>query len=1281
MSQRLYLTNAASSYNPGTTKGAWDDTAGMVGSKLLGLTKTGTQTSNTVVESSTTNNYDVAIYQFVSEPMEADQTIDGTIDYVVGCLENNPAANDFTHLHIWVTEGNSSTVRGTLLTDHIGATEWVSAAGGQGRGATAVSLSSVAAQTGDRIVVEVGYRAVNTSATGYSGTVYIGGTPNDLAINQVVTSSLNSGWIQFNTNLPVNLSATEFQVATGTSDARNVTGSGTYNDTVVTQHLGKFSATTSYVTGLRFPNVTVPNAATITNAYVTLYSAGVTAGTTAKTTWTGDDADNSAVFSSSSKPEDRTDTTASTNKDFTVSGWTTTGFKTGDTVDVTAIVQEIVDRAGWVAGNYLSIICANNASSNTNYIGISTYDSAIDRGAKLTVEYTVSGVPDDPSSFTATQSGANINLAWTDNSSNEDRFVIQRKRGSSPTWYTIATTAADATSATDTDVDPGYTYYYQIRAESDADGNSNWVAAASSVTMTGSKAWTARNMASLYPGATNADEEYSDGRVLHYLKPRYYQVDASGALDQLVDPTDGANGYSVSNAADVIANSEKQLFSVYATAANTATLVNDSGKRSTAISDIVAFLATSGFTGVEIDFNGHSSWSSTTYGNYKTFVTDLVTAVHAVNKLVMIVGPAITNSTEQASHQWLYSDFESIDVDFIGCLLYNYQNVDGGGASVQPLSWMRDGIEWVRGQITDIDRIVIFTPTYGYHATTGGFSITIDTKTESEALPAYGTATLNADKEMGWVNAGISYKYQDTASMNAKREAIEDEGVKYISAYFLGGNEWYDAYDEIAIDDGRIAIISDTFNRTNADDIGSSDGSGLLDPFDYDDSGDGTGFEVSSNTALSHDNDSGIFFPSNTVTNGLIEAELTPVATEGVAGIICRISFDTGDGYALLAFEDSGSMSLSLFEFAGFAPDTAIWNSAGTYALGSKVGLQYNGTTFNVYVNDVDESGDISNSHVTVSGNDGVFGDSGSFLDNLAYYGFNQVPIATAQTVDVTKDIPEQFTLSGTDADGDSLEYTVVTLPGDGDLTSPSVILSTDTFNRSNGNAGNTDGAGSLDPLTWEDFGGGQSSSFQISSNQLINTSVSSAQLALTGSSGTNFDVSGTLIVDTARNAGFLMRAGGGGAYVCFGDESSGEITFAADSGATNIYTSSGASFSSGDTLRVVGIGTTFYIYHNGGLLTTETDSSHTSGIIGVTAEPNSGIEDFSLSTPEIAISSPGTVLSTTLLEYTPDTDFVGQDSFTFKVGDGIAESGAATVTLNVENPSDGAAGMLGVAL
>lgn len=85
------------------------------------------------------------------------------------------------------------------------------------------------------------------------------------------------------------------------------------------------------------------------------------------------------------------------------------------------------------------------------------------------------GGPDAPSSLTATADGGytNINVAWTDNSDNEDNFELQYDTDSGFGSPTTVEPAADAEFHQVTGLTRGTTYYFRVRAVN-VSGNSAW---------------------------------------------------------------------------------------------------------------------------------------------------------------------------------------------------------------------------------------------------------------------------------------------------------------------------------------------------------------------------------------------------------------------------------------------------------------------------------------------------------------------------------------------------------------------------------------------------------------------------------------------------------------------------------------------------------------------------------------------------------------------------------------------------------------------------------------
>lgn len=133
------------------------------------------------------------------------------------------------------------------------------------------------------------------------------------------------------------------------------------------------------VSGFRFQNVTVPQGATITNAFITFDSLVGRRGGQINV-W-GVDVDNSSTWAeTTNEPKDATLTTATHN----VTVDEIIGFAD---VTCTDCVQEIVDRGGWSSGNNMSFIF--EASSNNQW-GVFAFEAIeVEAGvpAELTIEY------------------------------------------------------------------------------------------------------------------------------------------------------------------------------------------------------------------------------------------------------------------------------------------------------------------------------------------------------------------------------------------------------------------------------------------------------------------------------------------------------------------------------------------------------------------------------------------------------------------------------------------------------------------------------------------------------------------------------------------------------------------------------------------------------------------------------------------------------------------------------------------------------------------------------
>lgn len=101
--------------------------------------------------------------------------------------------------------------------------------------------------------------------------------------------------------------------------------------------------------------------------------------------------------------------------------------------------------------------------------------------ASTSSETTITTPPDSPSGLTATAfSSTAVDLAWTDNASDETSFKVERSLSSNSGFNEIAVLPSNTTAFRSTGLTPGRTYYFRVRAANSAgdSGYSNTATAA-----------------------------------------------------------------------------------------------------------------------------------------------------------------------------------------------------------------------------------------------------------------------------------------------------------------------------------------------------------------------------------------------------------------------------------------------------------------------------------------------------------------------------------------------------------------------------------------------------------------------------------------------------------------------------------------------------------------------------------------------------------------------------------------------------------------------------------
>ena len=148
--------------------------------------------------------------------------------------------------------------------------------------------------------------------------------------------------------------------------------------------------------------------------------------------------------------------------------------------------------------NFLEALSMLNSSSSQNDAANAFYqaDLALHGGANqaaILSRFTARGYtintgtpPNAPTALSATAaSSSQINLAWTQNSSDETGFKIERKTGAGGTYSQIATVGANVVNYSNTGLSPNTTYYYRVRAYNGS-GDSNYSNEANATTLNAS---------------------------------------------------------------------------------------------------------------------------------------------------------------------------------------------------------------------------------------------------------------------------------------------------------------------------------------------------------------------------------------------------------------------------------------------------------------------------------------------------------------------------------------------------------------------------------------------------------------------------------------------------------------------------------------------------------------------------------------------------------------------------------------------------------------------------
>jgi type IV pilus assembly protein PilY1 len=144
-------------------------------------------------------------------------------------------------------------------------------------------------------------------------------------------------------------------------------------------------ATYGYDAFLRFTSVTIPPGSTIDTAVLKVACAIASSATTMRLKVYACDEDNAAAPTDAAEAVADPRTTAGV--DWDVSGsWSLNTWY--DSPDISAVIQEVVDRGGWSSGNALMLLVDNDGSDLNALREIYDYGNNTFYAAKLDITYT-----------------------------------------------------------------------------------------------------------------------------------------------------------------------------------------------------------------------------------------------------------------------------------------------------------------------------------------------------------------------------------------------------------------------------------------------------------------------------------------------------------------------------------------------------------------------------------------------------------------------------------------------------------------------------------------------------------------------------------------------------------------------------------------------------------------------------------------------------------------------------------------------------------------------------
>jgi len=200
MAQRFYFPSTGDAEVTPSYAAEWEQTTGATRRELVRTKISSSFATISDSEVNASSTYDVLVRQYVSESIGS-HTFGGTWKLQVRYGESSNQVDFYAYTVLRVCSEDGSTIKGTLAAE-VDDNEFSFPPDPLQNRSQSGSCAAIEAQNGDRIIVELGFRANNTKTTSYDGQFEAGdNSGSDLPEDDSSTDQY-CPWIEFSQDIP-----------------------------------------------------------------------------------------------------------------------------------------------------------------------------------------------------------------------------------------------------------------------------------------------------------------------------------------------------------------------------------------------------------------------------------------------------------------------------------------------------------------------------------------------------------------------------------------------------------------------------------------------------------------------------------------------------------------------------------------------------------------------------------------------------------------------------------------------------------------------------------------------------------------------------------------------------------------------------------------------------------------------------------------------------------------------------------------------------------------------